>query len=218
MYIYTLSNICFFLQNINKFLLFSFLSFFLSSTCGYNNPRFFTPAYSHLLLFLASAHRLSLLLFTSFVLFSLSLPSSLFFLAHSCSLFPSRDTYSHSSSPRTCRPSSSLHFVDVPPLHFYSDFASSSSLFFSRHLVSPKCHPSSSFIFLSHFMLLFLCFVLAYLSFFASRLMLPLAHISDLVVFALSFHPPRLSLSILVSSSLFLPFALEAHFPLLSLH
>lgn len=58
------------LQSINKFLFFFSLSLLLSSTCGYNNPRFLTPAYSHLLLFLASTHRLSLLLSTSLTLLS----------------------------------------------------------------------------------------------------------------------------------------------------
>lgn len=198
------------LQNINKFLLFFFLSFIfylplaatiildfslrLTHTFCYSSP---LPTD-----FLSFSLYLSRSSLSRFLSLSLSLSPSLFFLAHSCSLFPSRDTHFHSSTPRTCRPSFSLHFVDVPPLHFYSDFASSSSLFFSRHLVSSMCHPSSSFIFLSHFMLLFLCFVLAYLSFFASRLKLPLARVSYLVAFALSFHPSRLSLSILISSPL----------------
>lgn len=135
-----------------------------------------------------------------------------------------RNTHFHSSSPSTCRPSSSFLFVDVPPLHFYSDFASSSSsLFFSRHLVWLMCHPSFSFIFFSHFMLLFFCFILAYFSFYTSCLMFSLAHVFDLVAFAFSFHPPRLSSSISVSSPLSLSLlsvllALKVHFPLFLLH
>lgn len=190
-------NIIHILKNINKFLLFSFLSFFhlplaatiildlslrLTHTFCYSSP--------------LPTDFLSFSLYFSF--FSLFLSLSLFFLTHSCSFFPSRDIYFHSSSLRTCCPSPSHLFVDVPLLHFYSNFTSSSSLFFSRHLVSLVRHPSSSFIFLFYFMFLFLCFILAYLSFFASRLMLFLARVSDLVAFALSFHP-SLSLSLALS-------------------
>lgn len=85
------------------------------------------------------------------------------------------------------------------------------------------CHPSFSFIFFSHFMLLFFCFILAYFSFCTSCLMFSLAHVFDLVAFAFSFHPPRLSSSISVSSPLSLSLlsvllALKAHFPLFLLH
>lgn len=147
--------------NINSILLFFFLSLFLSSTRGNNNSRFLTPAYSHLLLSFASTHRFSLLL----CIFS-SFPSSLFFIAHSCSLFPSRDTHFHSFTPRTLyhlSPSLSLLFADVPPLNFYFDF-SSSSLFFSRHLFSLTCPP-----FLFVHLSLPLC---APLSLFCSRILL----------------------------------------------
>jgi len=92
------------LQSINKFLLFFFTFLFLSSIYGYNNPRFLTPAYIHTLCY-------PLPLPTNFLSFSMYLSfsfllSSLFFLAHSCSLFPSRDTHFHSFTPRT--PSFSL--------------------------------------------------------------------------------------------------------------
>lgn len=79
----------------SSFLFFFSFSFF--PIRGYNNPRFLTPAYSCLLLFLASALQLFLFLFLSFSrslsLLLFSLPSLLFFLAHSCSLFPSRTPY-----------------------------------------------------------------------------------------------------------------------------
>lgn len=108
--------------------------------------------------------------------------------------------------------------LSVSPFHWRS---SSSFLFrllfvlFSLFLTPPRlAHVlfSSSFIFLFYFMSLSLCPVLAYLSFFVSRLLLPLARVSDLVVFALSFHPPRSYPStrpLLLLSSL--PLALEAH-------
>lgn len=124
------------LQNINKFLLFFYLPLAATIILDFSLRLTHTSCYSSLLP-------------TDFPSFSLHLslsshPSSLFFLAHSCSLLPSRDTHVHSSSPRTYRPSPSLLSTDDPPLHFYSDFSSSSSLFFSRHLVSLTCLPLRS--------------------------------------------------------------------------
>lgn len=112
------------------------------------------------------------------------LPSSLVFLAHSCSLFPSRAWYtlpfflsthmpSLSLSPFRWRSSSSLLFQLRPVL-------------FALFLTPPCLAHVPSFLFVHLSLPLYAAlslFHLAYLSFFASRLMLPLA-------FALSFHMP----------------------------
>lgn len=136
-----------------KFFLSFFPPFFILSIRGYNNPRFLTPAYSCLLLFLASALQLFLSVFLSLSLFSL--PSLLFFLAHSCSLFPSRVIHSYSSSPHTHIVSLLLSLflsIVLHLVHLYRDFSSFSPFLTSFHVGLRLSHvklPSSSFIFLS---------------------------------------------------------------------
>lgn len=179
---------------INKFLLscspsrrISSLS--SSSTCGYNNPRLLTSAYSRLLLSLVSVLRLSLCLCLSSLL-SRSLLPLLFFLAHSYSLFPPHVICTPILSLRSHIVLSFLLFLLRSfPSSLSRDSSSSSSLFFLRHFFSlaSSLRPPTSFS-------LFLSFPShAYLSFFASRFILPLARVSDLVDFALSFYPPRSS-------------------------
>lgn len=192
---------------INKFLLscspsrrISSLS--SSSTCGYNNPRLLTSAYSRLLLSLVSVLRLSLCLCLSSLL-SRSLLPLLFFLAHSYSLFPPHVICTPILSLRAHIVLSFLLFLLRSfPSSLSRDSSSSSSLFFLRHFFSlaSSLRPPTSFS-------LFLSFPShAYLSFFASRFILPLARVSDLVDFALSFYPPRSSPAPSLSARLFLRF------------
>lgn len=145
----------------SSFLFFFSFSFF--PIRGYNNPRFLTPAYSCLLLFLASALQLFLFLFLSFSrslsLLLFSLPSLLFFLAHSCSLFPSRTPYTllfflsaHISFSLLSLSLSLLSIVlSSLPLSRVLFALSSSHAVFSRmpSSVSRKTSFPSSFIFLS---------------------------------------------------------------------
>lgn len=88
------------------------------------------------------------------------------------------------------------------------DSSSSSSLCFARHFFSLSL-AFSPFLFSSNLrpQPLFLSFPShVYLSFFASRFILPLARVSDLADFALSFYPPRSSPSLHSSLSLSLCF------------
>lgn len=136
---------------INKFLLsfspsrrISFLS--SSSTCGYNNPRLLTSAYSRLLLSLVSVS-------CDFLSVSVSLPSS---LAPSSAILPraflfslsaARYMHSHSFSPRTHRPSFLLFLLRSFPSSLSRDSSSSSSLFFLRRFFSlaSSLRPPTSF-------------------------------------------------------------------------
>lgn len=193
-----------------------------SSTRGYNNPRLLTSAYSRLLLSLASVLRLSPLSLSLYVSFSLtrffsSYSSSRAFLF---SLSVARYALPFFLSTHTRRPSFSLFLLRVPFPRLYREaplhpLLSSSHVAFSRSLV-----PFPLFIQLFYLSLSLSLSSHAYLSFFASRFILPLARVSDLADFALSFYPPRSSsLSLRVSSSASRATrSLRAHSPLFSLH